>query len=71
MTLVQDKKPGREFSRRAFRLCLQLDRSDVFCLEALGPLGEIKFDCLAFLQARKPPAWMAENARKHRRQTDG
>ena len=55
MTVVQEKKPGREFSRRAFRLCLQLDRSDVFCLETFRPLGDVELDCLAFLQAAKAP----------------
>jgi len=45
--------PGREFSRRAFLLCPRLERSDVFCLEAFGSLGDAKFDCLAFLQAAK------------------
>src|SRR5437870_1984997 len=34
-------------------LCTRLGRSDVFCLEAFGPLGDVKLDCLAFLQAAK------------------
>jgi hypothetical protein len=42
-------------SFRAFRLCLQLDRSDVFCLKAFRPLGDVELDCLAFLQATKAP----------------
>src|SRR5438270_3506838 len=33
---------------------LGLERSDVFCLEALRPLGDIELDRLAFLQAAKP-----------------
>ena len=45
--------PGREFSRRAVRLFRQLDRSDVFRLEAFRPLGDVELDRLAFLQAAK------------------
>ena len=45
--------PGSDCSLRA-RLCVfRLGRSDVFCLEAFGPLGDVKCDCLAFLQAAK------------------
>jgi hypothetical protein len=45
--------PGRDFSRRAVRLCPRLDRSDVFCLEAFRPRGDVELDHLAFLQAAK------------------
>src|SRR5437588_4147110 len=45
--------PGREFSRRAVCLCSRLERSDVFCLEAFRPLGDVELDRLAFLQAAK------------------
>ena len=34
-------------------VCVRLDGPDVFCLEAFGPLGDVKSDCLAFLQAAK------------------
>src|SRR5437868_4932028 len=45
--------PGRDSSRRAVRLCPRLDRSDVFCLEAFRPLGDVELDHLAFWQAAK------------------
>jgi hypothetical protein len=45
--------PGSDCSLRA-RLCVfRLGRSDVFCLEAFGPLGHVKLHRLAFLQAAK------------------
>jgi hypothetical protein len=53
MTVVPKKLPSREVSRRAVRLCPWLDRSDVFYLEAFRPLGDVKLDRLAFLQAAK------------------
>jgi hypothetical protein len=34
-------------------VCFRLRRSDVFCLEAFGPLGHVKLHRLAFLQAAK------------------
>src|SRR5437868_11513114 len=45
--------PGSDSSLRAGCLCCRLDRSDVFCLEAFGPLGDVELDRLAFLQAAK------------------
>src|SRR5204863_3420055 len=36
--------PGRLF-------VFSINRSDVLCLEAFGPLGDVEFDRLAFLQA--------------------
>src|SRR5438034_10089476 len=53
MTLLQNNLPGSDSPLRAGCLCSRLDRSDVFCLEALGPLGDVKCDLLAFLQAAK------------------
>src|SRR6266705_810996 len=47
------KCPAATLRSGQFVLCSRLDRSDVFCLEAFGPLGDIKLDCLAFLQAAK------------------
>src|SRR5439155_17670848 len=44
--------PAREFPRRA--VCWpRLERSNVFRLEAFGPLGDVELDRLAFLQAAK------------------
>jgi hypothetical protein len=45
--------PGSDTSLRAGCFCSRLGRSDVFCLEAFGPLADVKCDCLAFLQAAK------------------
>jgi hypothetical protein len=46
--------PGSDTSLRGrLFVCCRLYRSDVFCLEAFGPLGDVKCDCLAFLQAAK------------------
>ena len=53
MTLLQNNLPGSDSPLRAGCLCSRLDRSDVFCLEAFGPLGDVKCDRLAFLQAAK------------------
>src|SRR5207248_8943526 len=50
---LQNKMPGSDSSLRAGCLCCRLDRSDVFCLEAFGPLGNVELDRLAFLQAAK------------------
>src|SRR5258708_26000070 len=53
MRPLQNKLPGSDSSLRAVCLCSRLGRSDVLCLEAFGPLGDVKCDCLAFLQAAK------------------
>jgi hypothetical protein len=48
--LKKKEPPGSEFSLRAV-LCFLLEKLDVFCLEALGPLDHVKLHRLAFLKA--------------------
>ncbi len=53
MTLFQNNCPAATFRSSQVVLCSRLDGSDVFCLEAFGPLDDVKLDCLAFLRATK------------------
>jgi len=53
MTLFQNNCPAATFRSSQVVLCSRLDGSDVFCLEAFGPLDDVKLDRLAFLQATK------------------
>src|SRR5205807_7870972 len=54
MTLLQNNLPAATLRSGQVVCASRLGRSNVFCLEAFGPLGDVKLDCLAFLQAAKP-----------------
>src|SRR5436305_7448450 len=51
---TQKKCPVASSRAGRFNSALGLERSDVFCLEAFRPLGDVELDRLAFLQAAKP-----------------
>ena len=53
MTLLQNNLPAATLRSGQVVCASRLGRSNVFCLEAFGPLGDVKLDCLAFLQAAK------------------
>src|SRR5437879_5506104 len=53
MTLLQNNLPAATLRCGQVVCASRLGRSNVFCLEAFGPLGDVKLDCLAFLQAAK------------------
>jgi hypothetical protein len=47
--VFQKELPERENSQSGSLFLTWLERSNVFCLETLGPLGDIELDGLAFL----------------------
>src|SRR5438874_6312835 len=49
----QRKCPVASSRAGRFNSVLGLERSDVFCLEAFRPLGDVELDRLTFLQAAK------------------
>src|SRR5438874_12532188 len=50
---TQKKCPVASSRAGRFNSALGLERSDVFCLKAFRPLGDVELDRLAFLQAAK------------------
>src|SRR2546423_6686475 len=53
MTLLQNNLPAATLRSGQVVCASRLGRSNVFCLEAFRPLGDVELDCLAFLQAAK------------------
>ena len=48
---AKEKCPAASSRAGQFFLCFQLERSNVFCLEAFRPLGDVELHGLALLQA--------------------